>query len=70
MIQRVEDFAYTILVEVFNAKDTANFAIQAILENNFYDMGPKCKRIKNPDDWTPKIIQEKAALIDRVLCIS
>ena len=64
MIQRVEDFAYTTLVEVFNAKDTANFAIQAILENNFYDMGPKCKRIKNPDDWTPKIIQEKAALID------
>lgn len=64
MIQRVEDFVYPLLVEVFNAKDTADFAIQAILENDSYDMGQKCEKIQNSDEWTPKEIQRKAALID------
>lgn len=64
MIQRVENFVYTLLVDVFNAKDTADFAIQTILEKNSYDMGPKCKKIEDPEEWTREKIQEKASHID------
>ncbi|MBI5063903.1 MAG: ketose-bisphosphate aldolase, partial [Desulfatitalea sp.] len=41
---------------VFNAKDTAPLAIEAILKTNGYDPGPKGERIENPSDWTPEKI--------------
>ncbi|RUM39504.1 MAG: ketose-bisphosphate aldolase, partial [Desulfobulbus sp.] len=40
MVRRVEDFVYTMLVEVFNAGDTASFGVQAILDAGSYDLGP------------------------------
>ena len=59
MIRRVEEFAYNMLVKVFNAKDTAPLAINAILEAGTYDPGPKANRIENPDEWTPDRIAQR-----------
>jgi fructose-bisphosphate aldolase class II len=64
MAKAVEDFVHTLLVDVFNAKDTAPLAIQAILDAGGYDMGPVAGRIEDPAEWTPALIRERAALID------
>ena len=63
MIKRVEEFVYNMLVNVFNAKDTASLAINAILEAGTFDPGPKARRIEDPDEWTPEKIVQRAALI-------
>jgi fructose/tagatose bisphosphate aldolase len=64
MIKRVEDFAYNMLVNVFNAENTAPLAIEAILDVGSYATGPKAKRIEDPKDWTPELIRKRAAEID------
>ncbi|RLB96690.1 MAG: ketose-bisphosphate aldolase, partial [Deltaproteobacteria bacterium] len=64
MAKRVEDFVYNMLVDVFNATDTADIAIRKILSAGSYDPGPKGERIENPDEWTPEKIAQKAAEID------
>ena len=64
MIKRVEEFVYGMLVNVLNAKDTASFAINAILETGTYDPGPKASRIEDPDEWTSEKIVRRAATID------
>lgn len=61
MAKGVEDFVYDLLVNVFNAGDTAPLAINAILEAGSHDLGPKAERIDNPDEWTDDKIREKAA---------
>lgn len=61
MARRVENFVYTMLVEVFNAADTARFGVEAILEAGSYDIGPKTGRIESPEQWTPAKIRERAA---------
>jgi fructose-bisphosphate aldolase, class II len=61
MARGVEDFVHSMLVNVFNASDTADIAIQQILETGSYDAGPKAERIENPDDWTVEKITQKAA---------
>ncbi len=63
MAQRVEDFIYNMLVNVFNAQDTAQLAINAILAADTYDPGPKAAGIEDPGEWTKEKIIEKAALI-------
>lgn len=60
MAKRVENFAYKMMVEVFNARDTAPLAIAAILEAGSHDLGPKGSRIENPADWSEAMIVEKA----------
>ena len=64
MVLRVETFVHNLLVNVFNAADTADFAIEAILEAGSYDPGPKSSRIESPEDWTMEKIAEKALAID------
>jgi fructose-bisphosphate aldolase class II len=64
MEQRVESFVYNMLVNVFNARDTADLAIETILEANSFDPGPKANRIEDPEEWTPEKIAQKAALIE------
>ncbi len=64
MAKAVEDFVYTLLVDVFNAKDTAPLAIQAIIDAGGHDMGPVAERIEDAADWTPELIRQQAALID------
>jgi fructose/tagatose bisphosphate aldolase len=64
MAKRVEDFVYQMLVDVFNAEDTAPLAIEAILEAGSYDLGPKVGRIEDPAEWTPEKTAERAATLD------
>jgi fructose/tagatose bisphosphate aldolase len=64
MSSRVADFVYGLLTEVFNARDTAPLAIDAILEAGGYDLGPKATRIEDPAEWTESKIREAASKID------
>jgi len=61
MVRWVEDFAYTMMVDVFNCKGTADFAIQAILSAGTCDPGPKATRIEAPGDWTLDKIKTRAS---------
>ncbi len=63
MTKGVEAFVYYMLVNVFNAKDTADLAIDLILEAGSHDPGPKMDRIEDPDQWTPEKITQRAAAI-------
>lgn len=64
MESRVESFVYNMIVNVFNAQDTADLAIETILETDSYDPGPKAQRIEEPSEWTAEKIVQKAALIE------
>ena len=64
MAKGVEDFVYDLLVNVFNAKDTAPLAVKAILDAGSYNLGPKAQRIDNPEEWTAEKIKERAAGLD------
>jgi hypothetical protein len=59
MARRVEDFVYNMITGVFNAGDTADIVIDAILKAGSHDPGPKAHRIENPADWTPEKILER-----------
>ncbi|MCL2294728.1 MAG: class II fructose-bisphosphate aldolase [Spirochaetes bacterium] len=61
MAKDVEDFVYKMLVDVFNAKDTAPLAIDAILKAGSHDLGAKVGRVEDPAEWTPAKITEKAS---------
>jgi fructose-bisphosphate aldolase class II len=63
MAQRVEDFAYNMIVKVFNAEDTAPLAVEAILQAGTFDPGPKAKRLDDPADWTPEKVVKRAQSI-------
>ncbi|MFN3535698.1 MAG: class II fructose-bisphosphate aldolase, partial [Desulfatiglandales bacterium] len=60
MIKDVEDFAYEMLTNVFNAGETAPLGVEEILRANSYDLGPKATRIEDPEDWGEEKIREKA----------
>ncbi len=64
MTRGVEDFVYDLLTNVFNAKDTAPLAIEAILDTGSYDAGPKIARIEDPAEWTTEKIVQKAKALD------
>ena len=63
MVKRVEDFIYNMLVNVFNAKNTAPLAVEAILKAGTYDAGERAQRIEAPSEWTAAKIAERAAAI-------
>jgi fructose-bisphosphate aldolase, class II len=64
MSRRVEDFAYGMMSEVFNAQDTAPLAVEAILAAGSDDLGPKTGRIEDPAEWTDEKIVERAKTLD------
>ena len=64
MIDRVAEFVYGMLVEVFNAQDTAPLGIEAILKAGSHDLGPKAEKIVDPAEWTKEKIVEKGQLLD------
>ncbi len=64
MADRVADFVYTILVDVFNAGDTAQLAIDAIVKAGSYDLGPKTGSIEDAAEWTPEKLTARAATLD------
>ena len=63
MAQRVENFAYKLITEVFNSNNTAPIVIDQILDRKrkAWDPGPKARRIENKKDWTKAKIAAKAA---------
>ncbi|MGD9731459.1 MAG: class II fructose-bisphosphate aldolase [Desulfamplus sp.] len=63
MAKGVEDFVFNMLVNVFNAQDTAPIAIEEIIKTGSPDPGPKCTRIEQPEDWTKEEIVRKGGLI-------
>jgi fructose-bisphosphate aldolase class II len=65
MVKEVEDFAYKMMREVFNAEDTtAPLAIETILKAGSYDLGSKVLRMENPAEWTENKIAERAARLE------
>ena len=64
MVKRVEGFVYNMLTTVFNAGDTAQLAIEAILAAGSHDAGAKTGRIENPDEWTIKKYIARAETIN------
>jgi fructose-bisphosphate aldolase class II len=64
MCKGVEDFVYDLLTNVFHAEDTAPLAVEAILSEGAYDLGPKVGRIEDPAQWTEEMIRKRAAGID------
>ena len=63
MANRVEEFVYGLLANVFNATDTADIVIDEILKNKSFDPGPKSKRIESKADWTKEKLIGKASKI-------
>ena len=61
MARRVDNFVYSLLVDVFNAGDTARLGVEAILQAGSYDLGPKTGRIDSPEEWTEEKIRARAA---------
>jgi len=64
MAERVEKFVYNMLINVFNAGDTAPLAIEAILAAGSYDAGAKTGRIEDPAEWTPEKFTARAGTLD------
>ena len=60
MAKAVESFAYKMMVDVFNAKDTATLAIQALVKAGSHDVGPKGSLLEDPSFWTREQIVERA----------
>jgi len=64
MAKAVEDFVHYLLVDVFNAADTAPIAYDLILKANSYDLGPKVEQFEDPAEWTEEKIKARAAAMD------
>jgi hypothetical protein len=64
MTTGVEAFVYTLLTDVFNAGDTAIAGIDAILQADTHDLGPKVDRIEDPEEWSEAKIRERAAALN------
>ncbi len=64
MAKRVEDFVYHMLVDVLNAENTADLAIEAILKANSYEPVIDRQRIEDPAEWTEEKIIERAKTLD------
>jgi fructose-bisphosphate aldolase, class II len=65
MAKRVEDFTYNLLTKVFNAKNTAPLAIEAIIKAKSGKMKPRAKRIEKPAEWTESKIREKVKTLNQ-----
>ncbi len=64
MCKAVEDFVYDLLVNVFNAKDTAPLAIEALVKANSYDLGSKAESIEDAAEWTEEKLRARASTIE------
>ena len=64
MVQGVEDFVYELLTSVFNARDTAPLAVEAILRAGSFGLGPKGTRIEDPEEWTEAKIRSGAKALN------
>ncbi len=60
MVKGVENFVYNMLVNVFNAGDTADIVKELILKAGSHDAGPKADTMENKDEWTNGKIIKRA----------
>jgi fructose-bisphosphate aldolase, class II len=63
MAARVADFVHTMLTDVFNAADSAQYALDAIIQSESHDLGPKAQRLERPEEWTEEKIRRRAATL-------
>ncbi|MCF8039216.1 MAG: class II fructose-bisphosphate aldolase [Desulfohalobiaceae bacterium] len=63
MVKAVEDFVYEMLVNVFNAADSAPLVYEDILKSGSYDPGTSATRVEDPAEWTREKIIERAGSI-------
>lgn len=64
MASRVEDFVYNMLVNVFNAENSADLAVELLCKAGSYDLGPKAAVLEDPEEWTEAKIIERAKTLD------
>lgn len=64
MVVAVEEFVHHLLVDVFNAADTAPIAYDLILKAGSYDLGPKVESFEDINEWTEEKIKAKAKAMD------
>ncbi len=64
MAKRVEEFVYTLLVDVFSADGTGTLAKEEILKAQNYDLGVKAGKIEEAGDWTEEKIIARAKTLD------
>ena len=64
MVQRVEDFAYNLLVNVLNVEGTATLVKDMILASGGCDPGAKAEAIEDKKEWTKDKIIARAATIE------
>ncbi len=64
MADRVEKFVYHLLVDVFNAQDTADLGIAAILAAGSHDIGTTATQLEDPAEWTEQKIIKRAKGLD------
>ncbi|WP_419786935.1 class II fructose-bisphosphate aldolase [Pseudodesulfovibrio sp.] len=64
MAGAVEDFVHHLLVNVFNAADTAPIAMDIICKAGSYDLGPKVEKFEDAAEWTEEKIKARAAAMD------
>lgn len=64
MVARVESFVHSMLVDVFNAGDTAPLAMELLVEAGSYEIAPEAERIEDPSAWTREKIVERARTLD------
>ncbi|MEF2231096.1 MAG: class II fructose-bisphosphate aldolase [Pseudodesulfovibrio sp.] len=64
MAGAVEDFVHHLLVNVFNAADTAPIACDIIVKAGSYDLGPKVEKFEDAADWTEEKIKARAKQMD------
>ncbi|EHJ48490.1 ketose-bisphosphate aldolase class-II [Solidesulfovibrio carbinoliphilus subsp. oakridgensis] len=65
MSEAVAEFVAWLLTDVFNARDTAPLAIEALLAAGSYDLGPKAGVIEAPAAWTREQILERAKSLSK-----
>ncbi len=64
MVDAVEGFVHHLLVDVFNAKDTADIACDLILKAGSYNLGAKVEKFEDVSEWTEEKIKARAAEMD------
>jgi fructose/tagatose bisphosphate aldolase len=64
MAGAVEDFVHHLLVDVFNAADTAPIAYELLIKAGSHDLGPKVQPFEDVAEWTEEKIKARAAQID------
>ena len=63
MAKRVEDFTYTLLMDVFNAGGTGSICVADIVETGSYNPGPKAQVKGDKAEWTEEKLRARAAQI-------